>query len=62
MLQVALANIKTYARRYIAVLLAVAIGTAFLGATLAVAFLLLVATLKNSVGDAYKNADLVAPP
>lgn len=59
MLQVALANIKTYARRYIAVLLAVAIGTAFLGATLAVDSSTR-ATLKNSVGDAYKNADLVA--
>lgn len=58
MLQVALANIKTYARRYIAVLLAVAIGTAFLGATLAVNSST-TATLKNSLGDQYKNADLV---
>ncbi|WP_404289370.1 ABC transporter permease [Glutamicibacter arilaitensis] len=59
MLQVAIANIKTYARRYIAVLLAVAIGTAFLGATLAVDSSTR-ATLKNSLGDSYKNADLVA--
>lgn len=58
MFHVALANIKTYARRYIAVLLAVAIGTAFLGATLAVDTSTR-ATLKNSVGDSYKNADLV---
>lgn len=59
MLHVALSNIKTYARRYIAVILAVAIGTAFLAATLAVNSSTQ-ATLKNSLGDAYKNADLVA--
>src|SRR4051794_31161689 len=59
MLHVALANIKTYARRYIAVVLAVAIGTAFLAATLAVGSSTR-ATLKNSLGDSYKNADLVA--
>ena len=59
MLNVALANIKTYARRYIAVILAVAIGTAFLAATLAVNTST-TATLRNSLGDAYKNADLVA--
>lgn len=59
MLHVALANIKTYARRYIAVVLAVAIGTAFLAATLAVNTSTR-ATLKNSLGDTYKNADLVA--
>ncbi|GGL94848.1 ABC transporter permease [Glutamicibacter protophormiae] len=59
MLHVALANIKTYARRYIAVILAVAIGTAFLAATLAVNTSTR-ATLKNSLGDTYKNADLVA--
>lgn len=61
MLHVALANIKTYARRYIAVILAVAIGTAFLAATLAVNTSTR-ATLKNSLGDSYKNADLVAFP
>lgn len=61
MLHVALANIKTYARRYIAVILAVAIGTAFLAATLAVNTST-TATLKNSLGDTYKNADLVAFP
>ena len=61
MLHVALANIKTYARRYIAVILAVAIGTAFLAATLAVSTST-TATLKNSLGDTYKNADLVAFP
>ncbi len=59
MLHVALSNIKTYARRYIAVILAVAIGTAFLAATLAVNTSTR-ATLKNSLGDTYKNADLVA--
>lgn len=59
MLHVALANIRTYARRYIAVVLAVAIGTAFLAATLAVSSSTR-ATLKNSLGDSYKNADLVA--
>src|SRR5699024_1699526 len=59
MLHVALANIKTYARRYIAVILAVAIGTAFLAATLAVNTSTR-ATSKNSLGDTYKNADLVA--
>lgn len=61
MLHVALSNIKTYARRYIAVILAVAIGTAFLAATLSVNSSTQ-ATLKNSLGDAYKNADLVAYP
>ncbi|TAP25979.1 ABC transporter permease [Arthrobacter sp. S41] len=59
MLHVALSNIKTYARRYIAVVLAVAIGTAFLAATLAVNSSTQ-ATLKNSLGESYKNADLVA--
>lgn len=59
MLHVALSNIKTYARRYIAVVLAVAIGTAFLAATLAVNSSTQ-ATLKNSLGDSYKSADLVA--
>lgn len=59
MLHVALSNIKTYARRYIAVVLAVAIGTAFLAATLAVNSSTQ-ATLRNSLGDSYKNADLVA--
>ncbi|MCG3017692.1 hypothetical protein KZ288_28570, partial [Escherichia coli] len=59
MLHVALANIKTYARRYIAAVVAVAIGTAFLGASLAVDTSTR-ATLKNSVGEVYRNADLVA--
>ena len=59
MLHVALANIKMYARRYIAAILAVAIGTAFLGASLAVDTSTR-ATLKNSVGEYYKTADLVA--
>ena len=58
MLHVALANIRTYARRYIAAILAVAIGTAFLGASLAVDTSTR-ATLKNSVGEYYKTADLV---
>ena len=59
MLHVALANIKTYARRYIAAILAVAIGTAFLGASLAVDSSTR-ATLKNSMGEYYQNSDVVA--
>lgn len=59
MLHVALANIRTYARRYIAAILAVAIGTAFLGASLAVDTSTR-ATLKNSVGEYYQSADVVA--
>lgn len=59
MLHVALANIRTYARRYIAAVLAVAIGTAFLGASLAVDSSTR-ATLKNSIGEVYRSADLVA--
>lgn len=58
MLHVAIANIKMYARRYVAAILAVAIGTAFLGASLAVDTSTR-ATLKNSVGEYYKTADLV---
>lgn len=58
MLQLALANLKTYSRRFIAVTLAVMIGTAFLAATLMVNASA-TETLKNSLGSSYANADLV---
>ena len=58
MLQLALANLKTYSRRFIAVTLAVMIGTAFLAATLMVNSSA-TETLKNSIGSSYANADLV---
>ncbi|MDQ0092342.1 ABC transporter permease [Paeniglutamicibacter psychrophenolicus] len=58
MLQLALANLKTYSRRFIAVTLAVMIGTAFLAATLMVNASA-TETLKNSIGSSYANADLV---
>ncbi|MET0979254.1 MAG: FtsX-like permease family protein [Paeniglutamicibacter terrestris] len=58
MLQLAFANLKTYSRRFIAVTLAVMIGTAFLAATLMVNASA-TETLKNSLGSAYANADLV---
>ncbi len=58
MLQLALANLKTYSRRFIAVTLAVMIGTAFLAATLMVNASA-TETLKNSIGSSYANADLI---
>ncbi|MFI8414427.1 ABC transporter permease [Paeniglutamicibacter gangotriensis] len=58
MLQLALANLKTYSRRFIAVTLAVMIGTAFLGATLMVNASA-TESLKNSIGSSYANSDLV---
>lgn len=58
MLQLAFANLKAYSRRFIAVTLAVMIGTAFLSATLMVNASA-TETLKNSIGSAYANADLV---
>lgn len=58
MLQLALANLKTYSRRFIAVTLAVMIGTAFLAATLMVNASA-TETLKNSIGSNYATADLV---
>lgn len=57
-LQLALANLKTYSRRFIAVTLAVMIGTAFLGATLMVNASA-TESLKNSIGSSYANSDLV---
>ncbi|WP_372699693.1 FtsX-like permease family protein [Arthrobacter sp. JSM 101049] len=59
MLTLALANIRTYARRFIAVTLAVMIGTAFLSATLMVNSSA-TASLQRSIGEAYEHADLVA--
>ncbi|GHD08254.1 FtsX-like permease family protein [Zhihengliuella salsuginis] len=59
MLTLALANIRTYARRLIAVVLAVLIGTAFLAATLMVNAST-TASLERSIGESYQDADLVA--
>lgn len=59
MLALALANLRTYARRFIAVTLAVMIGTAFLSATLMVNSSA-TASLERSIGEAYQHADLVA--
>lgn len=59
MLSLALANIRTYSRRFIAVTLAVMIGTAFLSATLMVNSSA-TASLERSIGEAYQHADLVA--
>ena len=61
MLQLALANLKTHARRFIAVSLAVMIGTAFLAATLMVNSST-TASLQRSLGEAYSTADLVVTP
>ncbi|GAA4362697.1 hypothetical protein [Paeniglutamicibacter cryotolerans] len=61
MLQLALANLKTHSRRFIAVSLAVMIGTAFLAATLMVNSST-TASLQRSIGEAYETADLVATP
>lgn len=58
MLDLALANLKTYARRFVAVTLAVLIGTAFLVATLLVGSSAK-ASLGRSIGEAYRTADLV---
>ncbi|WP_417234065.1 ABC transporter permease [Arthrobacter sp.] len=59
MLSLALANLRTYSRRFIAVTLAVMIGTAFLSATLMVNSSA-TASLERSIGEAYQHADLVA--
>ncbi|MDN6170690.1 MAG: ABC transporter permease [Micrococcaceae bacterium] len=59
MFSLALANIRMYSRRFIAVTLAVMIGTAFLAATLMVNAST-TASLERSIGEAYQNADLVA--
>ncbi|GAA5225720.1 ABC transporter permease [Paeniglutamicibacter antarcticus] len=58
MLQLAISNLKTYSRRFIAVSLAVMIGTAFLAATLMVNASA-TESLKNSIGSSYASADLV---
>ncbi|MGL3806475.1 ABC transporter permease [Paeniglutamicibacter sp. R2-26] len=58
MIQLALANLKAYSRRFIAVILAVMVGTAFLAATLMVNASA-TESLKNSIGSAYSKADLV---
>jgi len=58
MLDLALANLKTYGRRFVAVTLAVLIGTAFLVATLLVGSSAK-ASLGRSIGEAYRTADLV---
>lgn len=58
MLQVALAQVRTHARRFIAVGLAVMLGVGFLSATLMVGGTTN-ATLQNSVGAGYAASDLV---
>ena len=58
MLKVALAQLKTHARRFIAVGLAVVISVAFLSATLMVNGST-EASLGNTLGAGYRNADLV---
>ncbi len=58
MLQVALAQVRTHARRFVAVGLAVMLGVAFLSATLMVGATT-TASLTRSVGAPYAAADLV---
>ncbi|MFC3300680.1 FtsX-like permease family protein [Arthrobacter agilis] len=58
MLQVALAQVRVHARRFIAVGLAVMLGVAFLAATLMVGATTN-ASLRQSVGASYATADLV---
>ena len=58
MLQVALAQVKQHARRFIAVALAVVMAVGFLTATLMVNAST-EASLGNSVGAGFRNADLV---
>ncbi|MUK02134.1 FtsX-like permease family protein [Vibrio cholerae] len=58
MLQVALAQVRTHARRFIAVGLAVMLGVAFLSATLMVSATTR-ASLTQSIGASYAAADLV---
>src|SRR3954447_1416341 len=59
MLQVALSQLKTHSRRFIAITLAVLLAVAFLSATLMVNAST-GASLKASIGQAYAKADLVA--
>ncbi|MHA7281881.1 ABC transporter permease [Arthrobacter sp. TMS2-4] len=58
MLQVALAQVRVHARRFLAVGLAVMLGVAFLSATLMVGATTR-ASLQESIGASYANADLV---
>ncbi|MCC9203443.1 ABC transporter permease [Arthrobacter sp. zg-Y769] len=61
MLQVALAQVRLNARRFIAVSLAVLIAVGFLTATLIINSSSK-ASLTQSVGEAYRNADLLVTP
>lgn len=61
MLQVALSQLKTHSRRFIAITLAVLLAVAFLSATLMVNASTQ-ASLKASIGQAYASADLVVSP
>ncbi|SED98045.1 putative ABC transport system permease protein [Arthrobacter alpinus] len=61
MLQVALSQLKTHSRRFIAITLAVLLAVAFLSATLMVNASTK-ASLKASIGQSYASADLVVSP
>ncbi|MHA7177870.1 ABC transporter permease [Arthrobacter sp. Sr24] len=61
MLHVALSQLKTHSRRFIAITLAVLLAVAFLSATLMVNASTQ-ASLKASIGQAYASADLVVSP
>lgn len=61
MLQVALSQLKTHSRRFIAITLAVLLAVAFLSATLMVNASAK-ASLKSSIGEGYAAADLVISP
>lgn len=61
MLQVALSQLKTHSRRFIAITLAVLLAVAFLSATLMVNASA-TASLKASLGESYSAAELVISP
>ncbi len=61
MLQVALSQLRTHSRRFIAITLAVLLAVAFLSATLMVNASTQ-ASLKASIGQAYASSDLVVSP
>lgn len=61
MLQVALSQLRTHSRRFIAITLAVLLAVAFLSATLMVNAST-GASLKASIGQAYASADMVVSP
>lgn len=61
MLQVALSQLRTHSRRFIAITLAVLLAVAFLSATLMVNAST-AASLKASLGQSYSSADLVISP